>query len=240
MDLVGPCARIGRALLAFVLPDACLVCGTPLEGGERDLCARCRLVLRPAAPRALPLPTLEGGEDAPRPETEFAAYALDFDGPARALVHALKYQGRRGVADTLAAIIGPLVANLPGAGVDAIVPVPLHPVRLRERGFNQTDLIAGGLARFAGAPVQTAWLRRARPTRTQTDLSRADRIRNVRGAFAAGRALQGTRLLLLDDVVTTGATLASAASALRRAGASCECFAVAGAKLVDKTPRGRL
>jgi ComF family protein len=162
-------------------------------------------------------------------------FALAFDGPTRALVHALKYEGRPGAADELAAAVGPAVGRLARGVVDAVVPVPLHAVRLRERGFNQAELLARRLAPFAGAPVETAWLRRVRPTRTQTDLPRRDRLTNVRLAFEAdGRTPAGRRALIVDDVVTTGSTLAAAAAALERAGVTCTCFAVAGTKPVDK------
>jgi ComF family protein len=226
--MIGHCARAGRALLAFLLPDACLSCGDPLQDRERNLCPVCRGSLA-ARLRTVPLPGA------------VALYALPFDGPARALVHALKYEGRACAADELAAAVGPVIGPLVRGAVDAIVPVPLHAVRLRERGFNQAELIARRLAPFVGAPVETAWLRRVLPTRTQTDLPRRDRLANVRLAFAAGDGpAAGMRTLLVDDVVTTGATLTAAAAALERAGAACTRFAVAGTKPVDRKAAGPL
>lgn len=240
-------ARAGRMVLAFLLPDACLSCGGPLGDRERNLCPVCRGSLV-ARLRAVRLPAQAAPPDAPSVSTApaggagaVALYALAFDGPARALIHALKYEGRPGAAGELATSVGPLVGRLARGVVDAVVPVPLHAVRLRERGFNQAELIARLLAPFVGAPVETDWLRRVRPTRTQTELRREDRLANVGRSFTAdgGRA-SGRRALLVDDVVTTGATLAAAAAALDRAGAECACFAVAGTKPVDREAAGPL
>ncbi len=242
--MIRHCARAGRALLAFLLPDACLACAAPLGDGERNLCPACRGTLT-ARLRALPLPAAVSAEqEAAGPSGQLPAaalFALAFDGPARALVHALKYEGRPSAADDLAEAVGPLVGRAARGAVDAIVPVPLHAVRLRERGFNQAEIIARRIAPFVGAPVEASWLRRVRPTRTQTDLSRTERLANVRLAFeACGDPAAGRRLLLVDDVVTTGATLAAAAAALGAAGAECACFAVTGTKPVDKGAGGPL
>jgi ComF family protein len=105
------------------------------------------------------------------------------------------------------------------ADVDALVPVPLAPARERERGFNQAALVADELARALGRPVRRRWLRRARPTRPQSDLSAAERWANVRNAFQAAPAVAGHHVLVVDDVLTTGATAAECARALRAAGA---------------------
>ncbi|HJL38064.1 MAG TPA: phosphoribosyltransferase family protein, partial [Polyangiaceae bacterium LLY-WYZ-15_(1-7)] len=99
-------------------------------------------------------------------------------------------------------------------------PLPLHPSRLRERGFDQTALLAAPLAAALGVPLDTRRLRRIRPTPPQASLAEAQREANVRGAFEATRDETRRRVLLLDDVRTTGATLRSAAGALHRAGAS--------------------
>ncbi len=212
--------RPAKALLAFLFPDSCLSCGRPLDEDGRNLCPACRRELRPRS-RLLAAPSAEGDVA--------VRYAVEFEGPAQALVHALKYGGRTGVAAELAALACPAAASLCAGGIEALVPVPLHRVRRRERGFDQAELICRALSALTEVPTDTGCLRRASATRSQTALPREGRLENVRGAFE-GRpgACEGRRLLLVDDVVTTGATLASAASALEDAGAALVvCLAVA-------------
>jgi ComF family protein len=138
------------------------------------------------------------------------------------LVHELKYRGRRRSAGRAARLLfdsEPARQVLAGASV--LVPVPLHPRRLRQRGFNQSQLLARALGRLAGLPVADALARRVE-TATQTGLSAAARRRNVEGAFRAVRpaAVGGRVVVLVDDVLTTGATARACARALRDAGAS--------------------
>ena len=148
-------------------------------------------------------------------------YALELDGPARALVHALKFEGFSRAAVALVERTVP-TARLVGAGsCDVAVPVPLYSTRLRERGFNQADKLCRALGRRLGVPLDPSLLLRTRSTRPQTGLDRARRRSNVRGAFASSARLRpGTRVLLVDDVVTTGTTLREATGALLEAGAA--------------------
>jgi ComF family protein len=145
-----------------------------------------------------------------------------FEGGLRTLVHELKYRGRRRVAARLAELFvgDDAVRSLltPGA---VLVPVPLHPLRRRERGFNQSELLACELARRSGLAVAETALVRRKDTAPQTGLSAADRRRNVAGAFAVRRraAVAGRRVVLVDDVFTTGATALACARALHDAGA---------------------
>ena len=146
----------------------------------------------------------------------------------RAAIHALKYGRRTPVAVPLAALLaergGPLLPADPDGGpaFDAVVPVPLHPARLAERGFNQAELLAAPCAAAWGRPLLRRALARVRATQPQTELDADARRQNVAGAFAARRPAEvaGRRLLLVDDVLTTGATAWAAARALRESGAA--------------------
>lgn len=224
-------SALARAAVSFLFPDSCLGCGASLGPASRDLCPVCARALAPHL-SVVRLPGAIRSDDLPAPE--LAAFALDLSGPVRALVHALKYGGRAGAARALAEAAAPALAAWIPSGIDAIVPVPLHAVRLRERGFNQADLLARRLSSALGAPVEALWLRRSRPTRTQADLGREDRLANVAGAFKAHGTRPGSTALLLDDVVTTGATLAAAAAALAVSGVRPLACAVAGRRLVPR------
>lgn len=149
------------------------------------------------------------------------------------MVHAMKYDGRRSLAVRLGALMRARGAEVL-AGAAAVVPVPLHRARHRERGFNQ----AADLARHLGLPVCHA-LRRARATATQTTLPAARRHANMREAFAATRAsrgLAGQAVVLIDDVCTTGATLEACARALKAAGIA-EVRALTAARVVGRPLR---
>ncbi len=168
-------------------------------------------------------------------------FAIGFEGPAEELIRALKYRGRGSVAAELASLAADPAAQLMGRGIDLLVPIPLHAVRRRERGFNQAELIARELSALIGTPVSRDALVRHRATPTQTGLGREARLVNVEGAFRARSALvSGKRVLVLDDVVTTGATMLAAARALSAAGAQrVLCFAVAGRIAPAKRPTFR-
>jgi ComF family protein len=155
--------------------------------------------------------------------------AMEFTGPVRACIHALKYEGQRGYATVLAAMARSSLARLPVP--DAIVPVPLSRERQRARGFNQSLLIARHLAGDA-VPVMPEWLARTRDTPPQVGQDREARHANVADAFACPdpMAVRGQHVLLLDDVATTGATLDACARALHAAGvASVHALVVAKA-----------
>ncbi len=145
-----------------------------------------------------------------------------YSGTLRDLVRELKYRKRRRVADRFAEMIGsdPQAAELLADG-GVLVPVPLHPRRCRERGFNQSELLASALARRSSLPIAPRALVRRRDTPTQTGLSAAQRRDNVRGAFAIRERAKvaGRIVVLVDDVLTTGATARECAAALLGAGA---------------------
>lgn len=146
-------------------------------------------------------------------------YVFEKGGAFQHIAHAIKYQAYEKLAEELGRRLGDAFGTL-GCPGDLIVPVPLHRIKFRERGYNQADLIARGLARTTGIPVRPNAVRRSRHTKTQTKLTIDERRRNMAGAFEPGtEMLAGAVCLLVDDVITTGATTAACAAALRRAGA---------------------
>jgi len=212
---------IRAAIREFLFAQDCFLCRAP--SGAAPLCAGCREDLPAvgtACPRcALPSP---GGELCGRCLSEPPAFdrtiALWQYAPyADHLVRALKYRGELALAGLFAE---ELVSRLGASNIDTIVPMPLHRTRLAERGFNQALEIARPLARRLNIPIAPRLARRTRATADQTDLAPAERARNVRGAFACERDLAGRRIAIVDDVMTTGATLDELAGALKRAGAA--------------------
>ena len=228
--------RFLDVLLVFLFPDSCISCGASLAAGRRHLCSSCLCGLR-ARPGSLALPDSGGPQERASSEAPIF-YALEFEGATRAMIHALKYQGRTSIAPDLAHLAVPAALRACVTPPDVIVPVPLHTIRFRERGFNQSELLATHLARFIGVPARRA-LVRTRHTPPQAGLPRRQRLAIAQDTF---RAAEGNdrpgRVLLLDDVATTGATLAAASLELIRAGAEeIICFAVAGTAPRDLSGR---
>jgi predicted amidophosphoribosyltransferase len=141
--------------------------------------------------------------------------AVAYEGPARDLVGALKFEGALGVAEAMASLV---VASAPPDMLSPLVPVPLHPARLRRRAFNQAGVLAEAIGARAGQPALGCLVRRGADVR-QVGRGRAARLASPAGSFAATGAVP-ERVTLVDDVVTTGATLAACARALRAAGAT--------------------
>lgn len=228
--------RWAVAALDLLYPALCPACGAVLAAGRRDpLCGGCWDAIARVAPPCCgrcgaPFPTFDAapapvGDDrcsacaAAPPAFDYARAAALYTGPLREALHAFKFEGRRTLAAPLAELVREQWAAALPPGVDALVPVPLAPARERERGFNQAMLLAERLGARLDVPVRARWLRRARATRPQTELSAAERRANVRGAFVGSPAVAGRHVVVIDDVLTTGATAAECAEALKRAGA---------------------
>ena len=198
-----------------ITPPVCDACGDPLPSWRRisvesGRCPRCRR-RRSRVARARAIGT--------------------YDGALRAIVHALKYDGRRSLAGPLAALLERHGGDVMD-GADLVVPVPLHRSRTRARGFNQ----AAEIARHLPLPMSLA-LRRVRATPSQTDLPAAKRHANVREAFAVSTrraAVRGAVVVLIDDVSTTGATLDACARALVHGGGAREVRALTAARVVSR------
>jgi ComF family protein len=176
--------------------DPCFRCGRP---GLGPLCPACR-------------------QDPPLLASASAPFL--YEGQLKVAVQRFKYRDATYLSRPLGALMHPFAKQLiRRVQPDWVIPVPLHPRRLRERGYNQSALLAREVIRGAPLGIQYNLLRRARPTASQADLCLASRRDNVREAFVAHRRVRGKRLLLLDDVMTTGATAEACAAALLQADA---------------------
>ena len=160
--------------------------------------------------------------------------AFQYGGPVADAVRRFKYERRSELGAPLGRC---LAAELHDTDqeFDAVVPVPLHWRRRRARGYDQAALLCGPIGRALGVPVRISWLRRVRDTAPQADLGRAERLRNLHDAFVAKNLADGPRVLLIDDVRTTGATLGAASEALHRAGASSVQSQVLAIRVLEPT-----
>ena len=208
--------RAGGDLLDALLPQQCAACARALEGAG-VLCPRCLdsipklsigVCARCLAAGREPVGCLE--------HRDFTVWpAWIYDPRAEAIVHALKFGGRRAVARELGAVLARAGAHLGSA--DLVSEIPLHRARQRERGYNQAALLAEALSRTLGVPRLPGLLERARPTLAQARLGGLARRDNLRGAFHVTRPqwVRGRRIIVVDDVITSGATLEAAMTALR-------------------------
>ncbi len=220
---VLPRERALSALLGLLFPPRCVVCQRvgdwicpeclpAFPHLQEPLCARCSAPVQEGTALCVgcqrePL-RLGGGRS-----------VAPFRGPARAAIHLLKYRHALSLAEPLGTLMARRWAAR-GAPVDLVVPVPLHPARFRARGYNQAALLAWAVGRRLGLPVDEGALLKVRATKAQMALGLEERRANVQGAFIAREErVGGQRVLLVDDVCTTGATLEACADALRAGGA---------------------
>jgi len=202
-----------QGMLDLAFPPYCLRCNGRLATGEVAVCGHCLSKLQPFI------------ENAPDPETiwlETIKSAFLFDDLAQFIIHRLKYSGNYGLGFNLGILAARQCPEFFTAfGNEAIlVPVPLHLVKFRTRGYNQAEAVAQGIAMENGLTVCTDIIRRARVTKTQTKLNKSERRENVKDAFSLRKKIiPDCPIILIDDVFTTGATMDSAAAALAKKGA---------------------
>jgi ComF family protein len=238
-------SNLGREALRIVLPSWCIACRSALPlldngaGRSGPVCASCwsslpKINVPKCRSCAMPCTILTLGETDgdlcfgclpdPLPVDWCDAWGR-YSGPLERVLHALKFERHDFLDDQLAAL---LEETLRDRDFDAIVPVPMHWLRARRRGYNQAELLARALAKRIGIPAELR-LRKKHGGAPQSTLARDARARNVRGAFAASPRVKGKRILIVDDICTTGETLRACARALLREEASRVC-AIAIAK----------
>ena len=227
-------SRTGSPLLALLFPDDCRLCGVPLKEFSRiPVCGSCLNEPEAFAPEhfctccrtpflnSAPLDDAGVCRLCRMGVSRFdAVYSYgSYDGALKGLIHLFKYEGVRPLAKPLGAWLAQALPR--EQKFDALAPMPLHWMRQFRRGFNQSALLAKELSKRTGLPVKSV-VKRVKGTEQQAFLTRAQRRLNVSGAFKApdANAVRGMRILLIDDVFTTGATLNACAGALKRAGAA--------------------
>jgi len=230
--VANPIAILRNTLLELFYPSNCIACGYPQEPGtllcggckattpriEAPFCSRCSRPFEGLIDGDFECPNCE----ALSPAYDFVVSKYQANGILRDLIHRFKYGRqyylRRVLANfLLEAMDDPRLLSVPA---DCIVPVPLHPTRLRERGFNQADALAEIVSKSVKIPIMRC-IERRRYTQTQTQFDRTERIQNLRNTFALSKnsAVRGKNSLLVDDILTTGSTLHECALVLRAAGA---------------------
>jgi len=224
MNLASILGKAGRQAVDLLFPPRCAVCGS----SDSFLCPRCQGSLPAAEPPRCSVCWQPADREEvcskcarSRPAFDGLRSPFVFQGGVRELVHGLKYQHQSVLAESMAELLFHFLEGSPRP-VDVVVPVPLFPRRQRVRGYNQSGLLAAALARRMELPVDGRSLVRLRSTASQAETQNVEERRvNVRDAFGChDRQLAGRRVLLIDDVSTTGATLDACAQALRRAGAT--------------------
>ena len=231
---------LGHGLLSLLYPSICAACGLSLPPEQKHFCHRCRTLLtndpHATCPRCAStvgaFADVEGGCVHCRNDAlhfERAVRLGPYDGLLRELILRMKHAAGESLAEQLGALWAEHAADrLRELGADLVIPVPLHWRRRWARGYNQSAALAEALAVKLGLPCHERWLRRVRHTPMQTQQSSAARRDNVRDVFAVYPrvGLRGKRVLLVDDVLTSGSTASAAARTLRGAGAACVVVAV--------------
>ena len=208
-----------RTQLQRLCPETCPRCGTESVLG---FCANCRADFRriksPCRRCGMPMPLSRCPLAGRHWLIDAVRSPFIYDRPLAIYLRAFKYRRQRQLGRALGQLLGAEI-NSSEIELDVLVSMPLHPRRLRSRGYNQADEIAGSIARLLGRPLLVAGIRRSVATRPQTELDRKARLNGPAGSFAVSRDLSGTRVAIVDDVITTGATVNALAKALKSAGA---------------------
>lgn len=213
-------STIINEFINFVLPNSCLVCSSSIEASERFICRNCSGKLElynethPWQNECKALGIIDNS---------LSAYWFRTGKELQPLLHAMKYQKMRSVGRILGQKLGEIIKTKSAPPFDLVIPVPLHKAKFRDRTYNQSEFIAKGVNEAIRAEVMTDAVKRMRFTPSQTKLDKAARKQNVADAFAVNpkhsRAISGKNIIVVDDVITTGATILECCSSLKRAGA---------------------
>jgi ComF family protein len=202
---------------ALIYPESCAACGQTLLKNEETLCTSCIFNLPKTnywKTKDNPVSKIFWGRIPVENACSF--YHFTKGGKVQHLLHQLKYKGNKNVGYFTGKLFGAELCNTPFKDIDALVPVPLHLSKVKKRGYNQSELIAQGIAEVMQKPLKTNWLIRKYASETQTKKSRFLRWENVKEIFATENELEfeSKHLLIVDDVITTGATIEACAQLL--------------------------
>ncbi len=229
-------SKVIQPFVDFVFPPVCLSCANKLINDEQFTCKPCwQSIRRPASVGELERELMSAFSVERHISRASACFYFEGGGALQSLIHVLKYDGRRSVGLMLGRYVGEFIASDGDfCSADILVPVPLHRAKRRGRGYNQSDYICRGIAEVTGIPFRTDLLKRKKDTLSQTQLTREERKQNVAGAFVVSQRcpglIKGRTVILVDDVITTGATMDECAKELLKNGAgSVYAVAVAAA-----------
>lgn len=205
----------------FFLPRLCPSCGNKLNSGEESICVNCFLQIKPASPGRISH-DYQHMFKAKGNITGFTSlYIFEKDKEIQKIIHAIKYQNRFRTGELLGRLLGEKILN-ENWEIDLIVPVPLHHLKKAERGYNQSFYIAWGVNKILHRQLDDHSIKRIKYTETQTAMNIVERVENITGAFSVkhNRNILGKNILLIDDVVTTGATVSECGGVLIENGAA--------------------
>lgn len=215
-----------RPMYEFIYPPTCLACEHHLTLEKNNICSTCLASIRPITPEdGLYREKLTELRSRGNVSGLASAFHFEKDGTLQTLIHHLKYDDMPEIGVELGKFVGTTLRSMLGdAAIGGLVPVPLHPAKERERGYNQSEFICKGISKVTGLKVFPHVLRRTRHTQTQTRLNAQERKENVADAFALdsryARLVNGATFLIVDDIITTGATIDECARVLKENGAA--------------------
>ncbi len=210
-------------ILEFVFPPICIHCKKLNESSSKYLCETCLSAI-PKVTQQHPLyrETYQKLTESQLISELYSIYVFEKGGVFQTIAHSMKYEGRRMIGKWLGESIGRELQNK-SVHADVIIPIPLHKIKLRERGYNQAEFISRGITSITSIPTFTDYLKRVKHTQTQTTLSIDERRKNMESAFDVRSKKKGDLkkkvCILVDDIVTTGSTILSSAEELKKAGA---------------------
>jgi ComF family protein len=218
LKILNPIIQLWADFVTLLFPRLCIACEEPLPKSERCLCLDCQTTL-PETNFHDTSPNIFTARFDGRVELKAAASLFFFTTKSRTqhLIHQIKYHDKREAAVELGRILGEKLAkSVTFQGIDYIIPVPMHPTKQRWRGYNQAEMFANGLSDAMQVDVETTALRKTKMTISQTKMSRSERLKNTEEVFVLANPtiLRGKNILIVDDVMTSGATLESCAAAI--------------------------